>query len=284
IGAQNKASLPIETSAGGLKAFSLNPEVAEVVEVDGVPMIEGLKNGVTEVMVSDANNNYKSLKVDVYTTNDKLELNAASLTAKLPYGLRATTTDAYVVLGNGGYVITCDNEAVEASIDSESGVIRLTTIVNDDPVECKITVTDCRKLSASMNVTIEGDLIAFTDGDLLEISEIDYNTGQLDGKTPSYLYDPECWFGQRISDGMITFGGIYEVWGYTGAAAQIVYPEGTKVGEEVDGTFIYGDWSRDEYPGKVKILVDNDAKRVGVWYNVDKEAKKVSRGYVVWKK
>ena len=284
IGAQNKASLPVETSAGGLKAFSLNPEVAEIVEVDGVPMIEGLKNGKTEVMISDANNNYKSLKVDVYTTDDKLELNAASITAELPYGLRATTTDAYVTVGNGGYVIACDNDAVEATIGSESGVIRLTTTVNDDPVECKITVTDCRNLSASMNVTIVGAFMAFTDGDLLEISELNSNTGCMDGVFPTYLFDSEAWFGETITNGMINFGGKYESWGYTFAIAQLVYPEGTKVGETVDGTFIFGEWGREEYPGKIQILVDNSTKRVGVWYNIDEEAKKVSRGYVVWKK
>ena len=106
----------------------------------------------------------------------------------------------------------------------------------------------------------------------------------MDGLTPSYLFDPECWFGQTISDGMITFGGKYEAFGFTWAIAQLVYPEGTKVGEEVDGTFIFGEWERNEFPGKVRILVDNDVKRVGVWSNVDEEAKKISRGYVVWKK
>lgn len=284
IGAQNMASLPVETSAGGLKAFSLNPQIAEVVDVDGVPMIEGLKNGITEVMVSDANNNYKSLKVDVYTTKDKLELNTNDLVTELPYGIEATTTAAYVVLGNGGYTIKCDDEAIGASIDSETGVIKLSAIVEDEPIEFSVTVTDCRNLSATMKVTLKGGFFAFTEGDLLEISELDSNTGCMDGLVPSYLLDSECWFGQTINDGMINFGGKYELWSYTMAIAQLVYPEDTKVGEEVDGTFIFGEFSRNEYPGKIRILVDNDVKRVGVWSNVDKEAKQVSRGYVVWKK
>ena len=284
IGSQNMASLPVATSAGGLKAFSLTPEVAEVVEVEGVPMIQGLKNGDAEIMVSDAGGSYKCLKVVVYTTDDHLELNASSLTAELPYGLRATSTDACVVLGNGGYTIVCDNEEVEASIDSESGLIRLTATVTNDPVECSITVTDCRDLSASMNVTLKGGFFAFTEGDLLEISELNSNTGCKDGLIPSFLSDSETWFGQTIADGMINFGGKYESWGYTFAIAQLVYPEGTEVGVEVDGTFIFGEWERVEYPGKVRILVDNDVKRVGVWSNIDTEAKTVSRGYVVWKK
>lgn len=283
IGAQNKAALPVATSGGELKAFSINPEIAEIVYVDGVPMIEGIKNGIAEVMVSDSNNNYKSLKVDVYTTNDKLEFNSTNLTAELPYGLRATCGEARVTVGNGGYTIECDNESVIAAIDSESGQITLTTTAGDVPVVCNLLVTDCRNLTGTMTVTLKGGFFAFTEYDYIEIAAINNNVGEMNGMVPTQ-FDEYTAFYETIENGYITFGGKKTGWGLTWGVAQIVYPEGTPLNEEVDGSFIFGDWSETTYPGKVKILVDNDVKRVGVWYNVDASAKKISRGYVVWKK
>lgn len=284
IGAENKVELPVEESVGSLRAFSLNPEVATIVNVDGVPMIEGLKNGVADIMVSDGDNNYKGLHVTVYTTDDKLELSATDLSFELPYGLVSSYNEVYVLLGNGGYTIVSDNEAVEAAIDSESGVITITGSATDEPVKATLTVTDCRNLSASLDVTFIGGMFAYTEADLAELSLISKNTGVKDGRTPYYLSDPETFFTQTIADGKVTFGGKYENWGWVFAVAQITYPEGTQVGEEVEGVFTYGEFASDDFPGKVKIIVDNDVKRIAVWYNIDLTAKKLSRGYVVWMK
>ena len=282
IGASNMAALPVSTTSGGLKAFSLNPQVAEIVDVDGVPMIEGKKNGEVEIMISDSGNSYKSLYVQVYTT-DQMELSATNYSFELPYGLKATDNGAYVTSGNGGYSIECDNVNVVADIDPETGIIKLTTTVSDNTETGTVTVTDCSGLTATMNFSCTGGWFAYTDGDLEEIATYEKNAAYLDGQTPVWLSESETWWGETTENGEVQFGGQYINYGITFAYGKIGYPEGTKVGEKVSGNFYYGNFqSPTTYNGTVQILVDNDYKRIAVWYNVDAAAKKVSRGYVVW--
>ena len=71
IGADNRVAIPIAESVGAIRAYTLSPDVVEVVDVDGALMLEGFKNGTGSVMVADENDVYKALHVSVYTTDKR---------------------------------------------------------------------------------------------------------------------------------------------------------------------------------------------------------------------
>ena len=120
IGTENRAALPIATGGGEYNAYTINPEIAEVVKgEDGNLYIEGYKNGSTSLIVSDAANNYKRIEVVVYTT-DELKLSHTELDFVTPLGVSSSTSDCKVALGNGGYSVESDNAKVEAIVDSET--------------------------------------------------------------------------------------------------------------------------------------------------------------------
>lgn len=128
IGAENRIALPVATGAGDYRGYSLNPDVAEVVTgEDGQFYIEGYKNGVAKVVVSDAANQYKQLIVSVYTT-DEMTLSHSDYNFVTPMGLSSTSNECSVVLGNGEYTVESDNAKVEASINPETGVISLSPL------------------------------------------------------------------------------------------------------------------------------------------------------------
>lgn len=160
IGEANRAAIPVASATGAVKAFSLNPDIAVVVDVDGTPMVEGVKNGLCDIMVSDANNSYKKLTVSVYTT-DQMELSATEITLSSTVGTTANA-EASVVLGNGDYSIECDNQNVTATINAETGAIKLSARSKKDPYTAAVTVKDISGLTATISVTVKGTLLSET--------------------------------------------------------------------------------------------------------------------------
>lgn len=297
IGEANRIAIPIASATGEVKAFSLNPEVAEVVMVDGTPMIEGLKNGMAGIMVSDANNNYKKLQVSVYTT-DQMELSHSNFEFKTPLGSSATTKEAKVILGNGGYSVTSDNTAVKATVDAETGVLSITATSKVDPYTATLTVKDASGLAATITVTVVATFDPFTPEQLTEILNQTESMIWADCKDPSDGNQP-YYFGWRdygygawldtTDNGNRTVGWWCESWGSDYGGIKITYPANAAVNAEVDGTlyfqYSYIQWySLYEYPGKAKVLENSDTQLVVICWQVDEVNQRINRGYVVIKK
>lgn len=280
-------AVPVEGAQGAVSAFSLNEEVAKVVDSPNGPMIQGVKNGTAEIMVGDETHAYKKFIVSIYTT-DVMQLSHTSYEFITPLGISSTSNECSVVLGNGQYTIESDNSKVRASIDSETGAISMTATSGKDDFTANVTVHDVSGLEATIAVTVKATFDAFTSSDianLLAMTEdaIDYN-----GNYPyyfDYYKDYGSYYGAMVTrtENSVTSTG-FEYSGWSTYALLLNYPEGTALNTEVNGKLIYkaGYSGNNEYEGKIKILADNDEKFVGIYYNVDLEAEKINRGYVVW--
>ena len=294
IGEANRAAIPVESSTGTVQAFSLNPDVAEVVMVDGVPMVEGFKNGLAGVMVSDADNNYKKLTVSVYTT-DVMEVSHTSFTFTTPLGGSSTNNEASVTLGNGGYTISSDNAAVRATIDEETGAIAITATSRVDPFTAILTVKDASGLSATIAVTVEATFDPFTPEQIQNILALDESAVWGDCKDPSdgntpYYYGWRDWgYGAWVNtteDGKQFLGWWCESYGSDLGGLKIEYPVGTAVNKEVSGKlyFQYSNiawYSCYTYDGTVTLLEDNETRTVVIFNQVDTQNQRLNRGYVV---
>lgn len=297
IGAENRVAIPVASETGGIKGFSLDPSTADVVDVDGVPMIEGFKNGLCGVMVSDANNKYKKLIVNVYTT-EQMQLSQSELTFLAPLGASGSSSDVYVLLGNGGYSIESDNSEVEASITPETGVITITATSKVDPYTATLTVTDISGLTADLKVSVEASLDPFTAQQLQEILELDESTIWADcikpsaGNTPSYWDWRDYGYGEFINEtngNTRSLGWWSNYWGNDLGGIKIDYPANASVGAEVEGTlyFQYSNLQYNpcyQYEGKAKVLADDATKTVVICWQVDLENERINRGYVVMMK
>lgn len=170
IGSENKTTINIKQGSGEYNAFSLNPDVAQVTIENSEIQIEGLKNGRTEVIVSDKDGSYRKLPVSVYTA-DALELDKESLEfiTKIGYSDEATIN---VTKGNGGYSIASDNKAITTSITKE-GVITIAGTSQLKEINAIITVTDCSGFTAHINVRFSGTTVPYNDTEIEKIKEAD---------------------------------------------------------------------------------------------------------------
>lgn len=116
----------VEIIQGGSEynAFSLNPEIATAKVEDNQVTISGKSRGNTFIIVSDQSGQYKKFPVTAYY--DKLTLDQEHVDIEIPNGAPGEAT-VRVLLGNGGYSVTSDNnEILSVSISGDYVVITVT--------------------------------------------------------------------------------------------------------------------------------------------------------------
>lgn len=116
----------VEIIQGGSEynAFSLNPEIAIAKVEDNQVTISGKSRGNTFIIVSDQSGQYKKFPVTAYY--DKLTLDQEHVDIEIPNGAPGEAT-VRVLLGNGGYSVTSDNnEILSVSISGDYVVITAT--------------------------------------------------------------------------------------------------------------------------------------------------------------
>lgn len=153
IGPENAVAIPVEGSLADIKAYSLDTDVAIVVNDNGVPKIEGLKNGFTKVMVSDGNGNYEALGVAVYTT-EVMKLNYNTIEATAVTGTTVAITGIEVAEGNGNYSATCEDSRISVYMDPESGELAVNAKAEEDPYTATVVVSDQSQLHADLTVNV----------------------------------------------------------------------------------------------------------------------------------
>ena len=131
---------------GDVHDFANRSEFKAYVESQGGKVyVEGLANGMTDVIITDAAGRYAKLPVSIYTT-DVMQLDVTTMEFKHLVGETRTKTGK-VVLGNGGYTIASDNDNVQASIDFDSGEFSITAKALSEKYTATVTVGDCTGIS-----------------------------------------------------------------------------------------------------------------------------------------
>lgn len=288
-------ALPVEGVQGTLSAFSLNEEVLTIVDNGNGPMLQGLKNGTADVMVGDASNSYKKFSVSVYTT-DVMQLNKTTLAMEAKLGAYSTNKECEVVLGNGGYSISSNDERVIPTI-TEDGAISIGAKGAAQAYTAEVTVSDISGLTATITVNVTADLTPFTDEEIQDIMAKTSNdvwtecTESTNNGRPYYFgwYNSTGWTNSD-ADGQHTVGWWYaSSSGTSYGGLQIYYPTGSAVGQEVNGSFKYlyssSQWyGTYTYDGKAKVLVDNAERTIAIAWQIDLENERINRAYVVCNK
>lgn len=151
IGEDTRVPLPVDGNQKDVKAYSLSPKIADVIDVNGVPMIEGFQNGTAKIMVSDGNGNYEALNVAVYTT-DVMQLNYNILEVTAIPGNVAAVYDIKVDKGNGNYKAESLDPRVSAYINAETGSLQILASVEEDAYTATVSIRDQSDLTANLTV------------------------------------------------------------------------------------------------------------------------------------
>ncbi len=297
IGEENRQLLPVATGAGEYNAYSLNPEIADVVTgEDGQAYVEGFKNGTASLVVSDKANRYKRLTVSVYTT-DVMTIDNAAISINSTLGATTTVENCATVVGNGGYSAVSDNAGVSVSVD-ENGNVTVNGRGRLEDYTATLTISDISGLSVEMKVTVITSLDGFTDSDIAAILAKTEGTIWADCKDPSDGNTPYYWryrnygYGEWLNstDGDTKkLGWWANMWGSDYGGIRIEYPASAAVDAEVEGTLFFQYSNKSwydcyEYPGTVKVIEDNATRTVVIAWQIDRTNERINRGYVVYYK
>lgn len=167
-------SFNVAEGNGEYNVTILDTDIAEATVEGDVIKVTGKKQGVTEAVVSDKNQNYKSVKVDVYLT-DNLIIDLTEVNIELPFGKPAVKI-INVTEGNGDYVVSSANEEIVTVSVDESDPNRINVNATAEG-ETEITITDSHGLSTNVMVKVTINNSAFSADELETImskTEVQY--------------------------------------------------------------------------------------------------------------
>lgn len=146
---------------GDYKLSVLDPDIAEVSLQDKTITVKGLKRGITEVVFSDKGLNYKSIKLNVYITDNLSVESQDGVKISLPLGNPKNQT-INVIEGNQDYqAISSDKNIFTVTVSGDA-----ITLTGVNAGEGSLTVKDSRGLSVVIPVVIEKIDSPYTDEEL----------------------------------------------------------------------------------------------------------------------
>lgn len=289
VGAENRQELNVTDGAGEYNAFSLNKSIATVVKDGDKLYVEGLGNGMTEIIVTDKSSQSASIPVAVYTT-DVMSLEEPSKAVNVNFCSSETFTGK-VALGNGGYTVASISDERRVSveiIDDETGEFEVTAKAGKDKYTATIIIEDCTGLTADYTIEVTTTFkLPFTQEQIDDIlyearrwSESDCN---LNGRQVSYY----CSYGygdmiDETNDANAVLGWIYG----NRYDFRITYPANAVLNQEYDGhlSYLYNGTVDTDRDGKVMLACDDDDVKLVLFWDFDLDAEKIHSGYVVYYK
>lgn len=146
---------------GDYKLSVLDSDIAEVSLQDKTITVKGLKRGVTEVVFSDKGLNYKSIKLNVYITDNLSVESQDGVKISLPLGSPKSQI-INVIEGNQDYqAISSDKNIFTVTVSGDA-----ITLTGVNAGEGSLTVKDSRGLSVVIPVVIEEIDSPYTDEEL----------------------------------------------------------------------------------------------------------------------
>ena len=275
VGAENMAAVDVKSGGGEYKAFTIDESVAKVVDEKGTLKIEGLKNGSTDLVVSDKYNRYRRVFVQVYTT-DVMTVSTNSLDLITPLGYKGSAS-LTITAGNGGYTYVSDNKNVTAKFDEAIGLVKVSAVSGKDEYTANITIKDMFGLSCIVKVTVKSTLKPFTDDDIKNIMSITSNGVMFDNSVINE--DFIDYTSSKTPEGKCRMGFNY----YNVYTFYVDFNGDLTVGKKTGGVFSnnFMNLKTDKQACDVEII-QNDGKYVrGIYSWVDASGESLHRGYFV---
>ncbi|HEY9542552.1 hypothetical protein [Prevotella sp.] len=274
VGAENKATLDITSGGGEYRAFVLDTTVAKVSQEGDKLMVEGFKNGMTNLVVSDKNSRYRRVCVSVYTT-DVMTISKESFEMLTPLGQEGR--ERLEVKGNGGYTVESDNDRVSGEVNEETSQLVITARSRIKDFTATLTVKDITGLQAQVKVTVKSSKEAFTAENLEAIKNIKERTYAFDAS--NYGRDYYDYLNEDLGVGKVRYGFDYYNWYYL----KINFSGGRSVGKKTDGIldFNYNNDNYSNQPVTVEIIKNDGNMIWGIFSWLDEANEALHRGYWV---
>lgn len=258
----------VEITQGGSEynTFSLNPEIVTAKVEDSQIVISGKSGGNTFIIVSDQSGQYKKFPVIAYY--DKLTLDQEHVDIEIPNGAPGEAT-VRVILGNGGYSATSDNnEILSASISGDYIIITATK-----EGDATVTVKDGMGMEGSFTVHTTISTSPYTKQELESIKNNSQVRYEFEGYKP---YLSRATLYNTMGNGMHKYG-----WSTYSEHLLIWFSGDKSVGKKEKAflsQYTYEDYTT-EYTNEPIIfeIIKNDGKKIWAVYTVQSNGK--SYGY-----
>jgi len=159
------STVQIKTGGGDYGVFSSNPDIVTAELTDNAMNITAHKRGVVSLIVSDKNEQYSEVMVSTYY--NLIELSTKKIEVEIPLG-HSKTFRFPILKGNGSYEVVENSDILEASIDSDELILKVTAAG-----EASIELSDVRGVKHSVPVVVKTTTNPYTQKELKEIMEND---------------------------------------------------------------------------------------------------------------
>lgn len=159
VGVGESATFNITSGGGDYKIINENPDIASGTVSGSAVSVASVKKGITGLVVSDAQGNYKRIMVKSMYFKMSLNKEAVEIGMKLGHttGAAATVT---VTAGNGNYTAVSADEKIVKVAGIADSVITLNGVAEGTTT---VTITDMMGLTKTVNVTVKTTTIPYTD-------------------------------------------------------------------------------------------------------------------------
>lgn len=255
--------IKISKGNGDYKAFSLNPEIADIKIESGKILVEGKSNGKTTIFVSDQNNQF--VKVAISSYYESITTNQEAMNIKMPIGNVKSAT-LTITAGNEGYTVTTDNNEIMSVSVSGNKIM----IIGRKEGTGNITIKDALDLTKVVNVTITTTDIPYEESELNAIKENDAIRYSLLERVANNDDIDQNEFYNSIKNNVNLYGFNYYDWEYL----KIYFSGDKTVGVKADSklTCNWNNVTFNDQPIKFEII-KNDGKKIWAVYSCLKEGR-----------
>jgi hypothetical protein len=253
VGVGESATFNITAGGGDYKIINENPDIASGTLAGTAVTVISVKKGITGLVISDAQGNYKRIMVKSMYFKMTLDKEAVEIGMKL--GHTDGTAKVTVTGGNGNYTaVSADTKiakigSIRDSVITLNGVAEGTTTV---------TITDMMGLTKTVNVTVKTTTIPYTEDEKKNMMAANSNVITWDDNT-SHNWGT---FATQVEDGQQE-----AYWDYYGYYYIKVYFDGDlTVGKKTNGKvavkFSWGDDAAVTYSPVDIEVIKNDGTHV----------------------
>jgi len=159
VGVGESATFNITSGGGDYKIINENPEIASGTISGSAVTVASVKKGITGLVISDAQGNYKRIMVKSMYFKMALNKEAVEIGMKLGHTTGATAIVA-VTAGNGNYTAVSADEKIVKVAGIADSVITLNGVAEGTT---SVTITDMMGLTKTVNVTVKTTTIPYDD-------------------------------------------------------------------------------------------------------------------------